>query len=133
MNFILHQRLAIDTIHLSHLHLCQVLLRNDSTYPWLILVPQRFEVGEIHELSATDRSQLMEEITNISKTMQTLFKPDKLNIGALGNIVPQLHIHIIARYQRDPAWPDPVWGATPPLPYSDEQIKHLKQILLPHL
>lgn len=106
----LHPRLAADTLHVTDLALCRVLLMNDSRYPWLILVPRRAEIAEIHELSVSDQGLLMAEISNSSETLAARFRPDKINVGALGNIVPQLHVHVIARRQSDSAWPGPVWG-----------------------
>lgn len=116
--FELHDRLAADTIDVTRWPLCRVLLMNDSTYPWLILVPQRPGLREMHHLPAADRHRLMEEIATASAALEVAFTPDKLNVAALGNLVPQLHVHVIARYRTDPAWPGPVWGAAPPQPYA---------------
>ncbi|MGC8854254.1 MAG: HIT domain-containing protein [Halothiobacillaceae bacterium] len=84
---------------------------HDAHYPWLILIPQRSGLRELHELSEDDQFQLMRESSHVARFMTQLFHPEKLNIAALGNLVPQLHIHHIARYSDDPAWPHPVWGA----------------------
>jgi diadenosine tetraphosphate (Ap4A) HIT family hydrolase len=95
---------------------------NDRSVPWLILVPERPGVTEIHELSPDDRTLLIEEISRASHTILRLYGPEKINIGMLGNIVSQLHIHVIARYKADRAWPDPIWGTGPALPYDPEGI-----------
>ena len=120
--FELHPQLGRDGETIGTLKLCRVLLMNDSRYPWLILVPERPGVSEIHELEAEDRALLMEEIVRASGALETLFGPDKINIGALGNIVPQLHVHVIARNRDDPAWPGPVWGHSAPVPYGEEEL-----------
>lgn len=109
--FSLHKRLAGDTALAFELPLCAVLLMDDATIPWLILVPRRAGVREVHELERADRLVLMEELALASEVACSLYNPDKLNIGALGNIVDQLHIHLVSRYRTDRAWPGPVWGA----------------------
>lgn len=120
MSFTLHPRLAADTSTVADLALCRVLLMNDRRYPWLILVPRREGLREVHELSPADRATLMDESCRVAELMQGMFSPDKLNIGVLGNIVPQLHVHHIARMASDPAWPGPVWGHSPAEPYVDQ-------------
>jgi diadenosine tetraphosphate (Ap4A) HIT family hydrolase len=117
--FKLHSRLAQDTIPVITLSLCQALLMNDSRFPWLILVPQAPDLREFHNLSSRKQSQLMTEITSAARVLENLYSPEKLNIGALGNIVEQLHIHIIARNQSDEAWPRPVWGHGTAIPYTE--------------
>lgn len=112
----LHPTLARDTVEVVRLPLSRVLLMRDRRFPWLILVPEREEIREIHELSPEDRSQLIEEIAQVGQAMERLFQPVKLNVGALGNIVPQLHVHVVARFNSDPAWPGPVWGSARPCP-----------------
>lgn len=109
-NFTLHPQLVSDTVTLGYLPLCQVLLINNKEYPWVTLVPQEADIDEITDLVPEKRSQLMEEISLISAMMRQIYAPDKINVAALGNIVPQLHIHIIARYKTDKVWPNPVWG-----------------------
>ena len=116
--FTLHPQLAQDTHFVMDLPLCRILLMNEARYPWLILVPRRNGIREIHELLPAERLQLWEESDQVSRALTTLFQPDKLNIAALGNIVPQLHIHHIARFQTDAAWPAPVWGKFAPEPYT---------------
>jgi len=108
--FKLHQKLSEDTICIGQLPLCKILLMNNELFPWIILVPKHADITEIHQLNETDRKNLIEEVSRISEVLQEVYSPDKINIGALGNIVPQLHIHIIARFKNDVAWPDPVWG-----------------------
>jgi diadenosine tetraphosphate (Ap4A) HIT family hydrolase len=118
----LHQRLQEETVEIISLALSRVLLMNDASFPWLILVPEREDIQEIHELGGGERSILIEEIAAASKIMQRLYSPDKINIGALGNLVPQLHIHIIGRFRSDRSWPGPVWGSGPGNPYSAGEL-----------
>lgn len=113
----LHERLQADTVPVLDLALCRVLLMNNRVWPWLILVPLRAGAVEIHRLSAEDRATLMEELALASRVVEKLFAPDKLNVGALGNMVPQLHVHVIGRTRGDPAWPGPVWGSGHAEPY----------------
>ncbi len=131
--FSLHPQLAQDTIALGRFELCRLLLMNDSSYPWFVLVPEREHIREIHELGDADRHQLWEESVELSRVLTTLFKPDKLNIAALGNQVPQLHVHHIVRYTHDPAWPHPVWGRLPPKPYYSAEIHKLNTLLSKNL
>lgn len=116
--FTLHERLVADTTHIIDWPLCSVLLLNDSTYPWVVLVPRRHGVVEIHELDKDDRQTLIEEITEASQRLQNTTKANKINVAALGNVVPQLHVHVIARFTTDAAWPRPVWGAVPAQPFT---------------
>lgn len=125
MPFALHPTLARDTVEVTRLPLCRVLLIKDRRFPWLILVPEREEIREIHELSPEDRSRLIEEIALAGKALDRLFRPAKLNVGALGNIVPQLHVHVVARFENDPAWPGPVWGSGSAVPYTDEELAEI--------
>jgi diadenosine tetraphosphate (Ap4A) HIT family hydrolase len=107
--FTLDPRLANDTICLGKLELCQVLLMNNKQYPWLILVPERENIKEIIDLDHNEQILLMDEIASVSNAIKNLYNPDKINIASLGNMVPQLHVHIIARFKTDAAWPYPVW------------------------
>jgi len=116
-DFVLHERLAADCITLADWPLCRALLMNDASYPWLILVPRRAGLTEFHEMTEADLARATAEICTASRALQSSFAPDKINIGALGNMVPQLHLHVIARFRDDPAWPGPVWGKQPPQPY----------------
>ncbi len=120
--FAIHNKLQEDTSEIVSLSLSKVLLMNDSSFPWLILVPAREGIREIYELGSRDRSALIEEVAAASEIIQDLFLPDKINIGALGNLVPQLHVHIIGRFRTDRAWPGPVWGAGPARPYAEEEL-----------
>ncbi|MBK8174514.1 MAG: HIT domain-containing protein [Rhodospirillales bacterium] len=118
MTFELDPRLAADTLPVGSLPLCQLRLMNDATFPWLILVPQRAGVSEIFELDNADQQALIGEIARVSRVVSEAFRADKLNVAALGNIVPQLHVHIVARFRGDPVWPAPIWGKAPPRPYA---------------
>ena len=120
-DFKLDPRLEADTYQLTDLSLCRILLMNDSRYPWLILVPRQQGLREFHDLSRKDQSRLMSEITRTAKILEVSHQPDKLNIGALGNIVNQLHIHVLGRFDGDPAWPGPVWGIGEPVAYVEKQ------------
>ena len=119
MSFTLAPELVRDTVPLGRLKLSLVLLMNDATYPWIILVPERAEVREIYQLDPSDQHQLIQESSLVARALTSAFRPDKINIAALGNMVPQLHMHHIARFKGDSAWPHPVWGRSPPRPYSD--------------
>ena len=119
--FTLNERLKADTVDITRLRLCHVLLMDDSSFPWLILVPEREDIRELYELDEKDRAVLIEEITLASRIIEHFYKPDKINIGALGNLVPQLHIHVIGRFESDRAWPGPVWGAGQTRPYGDDE------------
>ena len=119
----LHARLKEDTIDIGDLPLCRVLVIKDAHYPWLMLVPRRPEIVEIIDLNEVEQAQLMTEISRVSRALKDITKCDKLNIAALGNVVPQLHIHIIARRGSDVAWPRPVWGIAPPLEHDAEEVQ----------
>lgn len=110
MTFALDSRLAADTIPVGELGLCSVLLMDDARFPWLILVPRRSEASEITDLDEHDALDLMREIRIATGVMSALGQPDKVNVGALGNVVAQLHVHVVGRFRSDPAWPGPVWG-----------------------
>lgn len=125
MSFELHPRLAADTAFVSDWPLCRVLLMNDARYPWLVLVPRRAAAVEMADLSAPDRAVLIEDIARASEILRQLPGVTKLNVGALGNLVPQLHVHIVGRHPGDPAWPGPVWGHSPALPYDPESRDRL--------
>lgn len=110
MSFVLDPRLARDSHAVGELRLSQLRLMDDARFTWLILVPRIAGARELVDLDATDRSQLLEEITLIGRALEVLVCPDKLNIAAIGNVVAQLHVHLIARFESDALWPDPVWG-----------------------
>ena len=119
-DFALHPRLAADTLPLGDLPLCRALLMRDARFPWLILVPRRPDLREVVDLSAEERGLLMEEIAQASNALRSETGAEKLNVGALGNVVAQLHIHVVARFAADAAWPGPVWGSGPASPYPDD-------------
>jgi diadenosine tetraphosphate (Ap4A) HIT family hydrolase len=119
MAFDLHPRLAADTLLLGDLPLCRLLLMNDAQYPWCILVPRREGVREIHELAEADQQQLLRESGVLARALLGAAGGGKLNVAALGNLVPQLHLHHVVRHAGDPAWPRPVWGVYPPRPYAE--------------
>jgi diadenosine tetraphosphate (Ap4A) HIT family hydrolase len=116
-DFSLDQRLAADTIPIGDLALSSVLLMDDARFPWFILVPRRPGASELTDLSDEDARTLMSEIRIAARVMLGLAKPDKVNVGALSNVVPQLHVHVIGRFRSDPAWPGPVWGYGTRVPY----------------
>jgi len=117
--FELDPRLAADTFLVGETPLCQLLLMNDARYPWLILVPRRGDITEPFELGEADQAQLWQESMRLGEAMKAHFAADKLNIAALGNQVAQLHVHHIARFHVDAAWPGPVWGVGSAVPYGD--------------
>lgn len=114
--FRLHERLDQDTVEAARWPLCLVLMMRERHWPWLVLVPRRAGLREIHDLAPGDRGQLIEEIARASAALARAFDAEKMNVGAIGNLVPQLHVHVVARGAGDPAWPKPVWGALPPAP-----------------
>ena len=120
----LHPQLEKDTIDIGDLPLSRVLVIRDSNYPWLLLVPRRPDVGEIIDLDEVEQAQLMTEVSRTARALKEITKCDKLNIAALGNMVPQLHLHIIARRTGDAAWPRPVWGAVPAVPHDAAEVQH---------
>jgi len=125
----LHEHLAQDTVPLGDLPLARVLLAKDANYPWLILVPRLPGLVELIDLEENAQIQLLGEITAAASALKSATQCDKLNIAALGNQVPQLHLHVIARRRTDAAWPRPVWGMKPPLPYKEEERRNLLDAL----
>ena len=121
-SFQLHPRLAADCIRVGQLPLSMLLLLNDARYPWFVLVPRRTGVSEVFELAEDDQRQLWQESARLSRFMKQAFHADKLNVAALGNLVPQLHIHHVARYRSDSAWPGPVWGVGEAVPYDKHTL-----------
>ena len=117
--FTLDSRLAADTLPIGDLPLCSALLLDDARFPWFVLVPRRAGVTEVTDLSDEDVTALMGEIRVATRVMLELAKPDKVNVAALGNIVAQLHVHVVGRFRSDPAWPGPVWGFGARQPYPD--------------
>jgi diadenosine tetraphosphate (Ap4A) HIT family hydrolase len=125
----LHPQLQKDTVNIGDLPLSRVLVIKDSNYPWLLLVPRRSEVSDITDLNEVEQAQLTTEINRVSVALKDITKPDKLNIAALGNVVSQLHIHVIARRTSDAAWPRPVWGVAPPEPFDPNELAAFTQAL----
>jgi diadenosine tetraphosphate (Ap4A) HIT family hydrolase len=125
----IHAQLVADCKVLGRFPLCHLLLMNDCNYPWFILVPDRENIREIYQLDATERKQLLDESCLLSEFLMNAFSGDKLNVAALGNQVPQLHLHHVVRYASDPAWPAPVWGKHPALPYSIDALDEIKSKL----
>lgn len=122
ITFKLHPRLQQDCIVIGRLQLCQLLMMNDSQYPWFILVPEKAELVEIYQLNKAERELLIEESSYLAENLATLYKADKINIAAIGNLVPQLHIHHMVRYRIDKAWPAPVWGKFDAVTYTEQEI-----------
>jgi len=119
----LHPQLARDGVALGDLALCRVLVNNDANYPWLILVPRRADLVELIDLSDSEQAQLMAEITRVARALREVTACHKLNVAALGNAVPQLHVHVIARFHHDAAWANPVWNVVPRRAYAREELE----------
>ncbi|MGD8177060.1 HIT domain-containing protein [Marinimicrobium sp. ARAG 43.8] len=132
--FELHSRLAEDSVVVGRFPLSLLLLSKDANYPWCILVPQREDVFEIHHLGEEDQRQLMTESCCLAEMMASVFDAHKMNVAALGNRVKQLHLHHIARFEHDPAWPKPVWDVVPVVDYTPEQLEdrlaHIRSALV---
>ncbi|WP_111643039.1 HIT domain-containing protein [Marinimicrobium alkaliphilum] len=132
--FELHPRLAQDSVLVGRFPLSLLLLSKDANYPWCILVPQRAEIFEIHHLGEEEQLQLIRESCRLSEVMTSVFDAHKMNVAALGNVVRQLHVHHIARFSDDPAWPQPIWGAVPQKAYSEgaleERMERLQAALV---
>lgn len=120
--FVLHPQLAADTVDVADFKLCTLRLMNCQAVPWLILVPRRAQIMEIIDLTVQEQTVLMSEIAAVSGLLRALFAPRKINVAALGNVVPQLHVHVIARSESDAAWPKPVWGNLPMEPYNAAEL-----------
>lgn len=132
-SFQLHPRLQQDTIFIGRFELSQLLLMNDRTYPWYILVPQKVGMSEIYQLNNKERQLLQNESCLLAERLADIYKADKMNIAALGNMVPQLHIHHVVRYKTDKAWPAPIWGAFDAVPYTEDEIKQHRQLMTANL
>jgi diadenosine tetraphosphate (Ap4A) HIT family hydrolase len=134
MSFTVDSRITESSIFLKDWPLCQVFLKNNADYPWFILVPKKYQVQDLDQLDTQEQQQLMQEITKISHVIREIFKPEKLNVATLGNIVPQLHIHLVARFQTDPLWPQGVWQTALSAPtYATEDLENLLRKILPLL
>jgi diadenosine tetraphosphate (Ap4A) HIT family hydrolase len=123
--FELHPRLTADTLPVCQLELCEVRLMNDRRFPWLILVPRVDDTTEVHQLEPPQQQQLIAESSRLGVILLDLSGALKLNLGALGNLVPQLHWHLVARRPEDPCWPGPVWGCGTAAPYADRDAAQL--------
>jgi len=128
--FSLHPRLLGESVFVHDLELSRLVLMNNKRFPWLLLVPRSPDMAEIVDLSDKDQSILWGEITRISKLLRELFQPDKLNVATIGNLVPQLHVHLIARFCTDEAWPKPTFGFAPPVPYTSHELEELTARIL---
>ncbi|MFV3383569.1 MULTISPECIES: HIT family protein [Pseudomonas] len=127
--FVLDSRLQQDSLVLGDFPLCRLLLSKDANYPWFILVPRRADISELFQLSEADQQQLWKETTYLAETLKGSFAADKLNVATLGNVVSQLHMHVIVRRRDDAAWPAPVWGRVPAIEYTAEQVEAIRQRL----
>ncbi|WP_019342524.1 HIT family protein [Stutzerimonas stutzeri] len=127
--FVLDARLERDTLAVGDFPLCRLLLMNDANYPWFILVPRREEVSELFQLDPADQQLLWQEATMLAEILKDTFGADKMNLATLGNVVSQLHVHVVARRQDDAAWPAPVWGFQPARPYNEAQLAVVRQKL----
>lgn len=127
--FVLDSRLEQDTSLIGDFPLCRLLLMNDAQYLWFILVPRREEVSELFQLDSADQQALWRETTALAEIVKDTFGADKMNVAALGNVVAQLHMHVIARRRDDAAWPAPVWGKQPAKPYAQEQVVAIREKL----
>ena len=125
MTFRLHSQLNKDCLHIGDFPLCRLLLNKNKRLPWFILVPRKPNIREIYELNQEEQQQFLRESSHLSEIIMDEFKGDKLNVAALGNMVPQLHIHHIVRYRHYPVWPSPVWGNLEEKHYSNDEIKPL--------
>jgi diadenosine tetraphosphate (Ap4A) HIT family hydrolase len=127
--FVLDPRLLQDTLPIGDFPLCRLLLSNDSNYPWFILVPRRANISEVFQLEPVDQLRLWQETTVLAERLKEVFEADKLNVAALGNVVSQLHMHVIVRRRDDVAWPAPVWGKQPAVPYTEDQLVAIREKL----
>ncbi|MGE8497582.1 MAG: HIT family protein [Pseudomonas sp.] len=127
--FVLDSRLQQDTQVMGDFPLCRLLLMNDAQYPWFILVPRREAVSELFQLDAADQQLLWQETTQLAEVLKDTFAADKMNVATLGNVVSQLHMHVIVRRREDAAWPAPVWGKHPVQPYGSEAIEAIREKL----
>ncbi|NQZ30393.1 MAG: HIT domain-containing protein [Oceanospirillaceae bacterium] len=126
IEFVLDTQLERDSIFLGELPLCRLLLINDKQFPWFVLVPRRAETYELYHLSLQDRVQMMDESCDLSAALADGFNATKMNVAALGNVVKQLHVHHIVRYDTDVAWPAPVWGKQSLQPYTEGEIESIR-------
>ena len=132
-HFELDERLKNDTLLIAQFPLCDVLMMNETRYPWFVLVPRISNLRELYELSSEQRSQFDLESDRLSRAVMSAFKGEKLNVAALGNVVSQLHVHHIVRFENDAAWPAPVWGKFPVEPMSEALIDERRSSLVASL
>jgi diadenosine tetraphosphate (Ap4A) HIT family hydrolase len=125
----LHPQLAQDTLALGDLPLSRVLLSRDANFPWLMLVPRRAGITEVIDLPEPEQQELLKEIAQTSRGLKRATECDKLNIAAIGNVVPQLHVHVVARRKTDALWPKPMWGVLPPKAYGTGEIERVAAAL----
>ena len=126
----IHSQLLEDCLVLGSFPLCRLLLMKDANYPWFILVPDREDIREIHQLSDEDQIQLIKESSFLSAVIEKEFRADKINIAALGNVTPKLHVHHVVRYKDDMAWPSPVWGKHPAREYTEDLLDTISNKIL---
>ncbi|MNZ34101.1 HIT domain protein [compost metagenome] len=129
MMFVLDSRLQQDTLPIGDFPLSRLLLMNDAQYPWFILVPRREDVSELFQLDPEDQQELWREATSLAEVLKDTFNADKMNVANLGNVVSQLHVHVIVRRRDDAAWPAPVWGKHPARPYTAEELLVIREKL----
>ncbi|MFG0634209.1 HIT domain-containing protein [Pseudomonas sp. xss_2] len=127
--FVLDSRLQQDSLVLGNFPLCQLLLSKDANYPWFILVPRQAGISELFDLSEADQQLLWQETNYLAGALKSAFKADKMNVATLGNVVSQLHMHVVVRRHDDAAWPAPVWGKVPAIEYRQEQLDDIRQRL----
>lgn len=133
MSFQLHPRLASGGANFGTVGICTVLLKNNATYPWFVLVPEvDSSVTDLHQLSLEDYESVTATIYQLGQFIEASFSVEKVNIGAIGNIVPQLHIHLIGRTESDPDWPDPVWGTQHKRSYTEVEIENVRALYAKH-
>jgi diadenosine tetraphosphate (Ap4A) HIT family hydrolase len=128
-DFVLDARLAADTHPLARFQLCDLRLMDDSHFPWLVLVPRVAAARDLIDLDRAQQHLLSDEIDRASRLLRDAFRPHKLNVAALGNVVAQLHVHVIARFEDDPAWPAPIWGKVETRPYTPEELVECMALL----
>lgn len=133
MTFTLHPDLARDGLEVCDLPLSKVLMINDATYPWYVLVPRVPGIKDAYELSESDHAQLTQESRQLCQALMAVFEGEKMNVAALGNMTPQLHVHHVVRFKSDPAWPGPIWGVQALTPMEADMIKRRKTAVLEKL
>ncbi len=134
MTFELNERLAAGGFDFGNQGICRVLLKDNAVFPWFILVPEVDEqITELHQLDAAEYGSIMSSVCQLSQFVDSYFKPDKVNVAAIGNIVKQLHIHVVARYEADPAWPGVIWGCPEKMAYEKDQLDNIRDAYQQHV